>query len=37
MTLEEENRILKKEIKILKQQIAQVVGYCKMVIMELIL
>ena len=29
MTLEEENKILKKEIKLLKQQIAQVVGYCK--------
>ena len=29
MTLEEENKLLKKENKILKQQIAQVVGYCK--------
>ena len=29
MTLEEENKILKKEIKLLKQQITQVVGYCK--------
>ena len=29
MTLEEENKILKKEIKLLKQQIVQVVGYCK--------
>lgn len=29
MTLEEENKLLKKENKILKQQIAQVIGYCK--------